>query len=103
MVSVEESNYLKMDEIPERLVKLVKVTYQDSEETVRTPYDRTKAFSIMVGLHQGQGLSIFLFVVVIDEVTTRTTMGASLCRRFGTGIRNRSRHAREMAKTGRNA
>ena len=55
--------------VPERLVRLVKATYHGSETAVRTPYGRTKTFPIRVGLHQGSGLSPFLFIVVMDVIS----------------------------------
>ena len=61
--------------VPERLVRLVKATYHGSETAVRTPHGRTKEFPIRVGLHQGSGLSPFLFIVVMDVISEEYRKG----------------------------
>ena len=55
--------------VPEKLVRLVEATYRGASTVVRTTHGRTDEFPIKVGLHQGSGLSPFLFIVldVISE------------------------------------
>ena len=36
---------------------------------MRTTHGRTEEFPIKVGLHQGSGLSPFLFIVVLDVIS----------------------------------
>ena len=50
----------------EPIVRLVETTYHGASTVVRTTYGRTDEFPIRVGLHQGSGLSPFLFIVVLD-------------------------------------
>ena len=54
--------------VPEKLVGLVEATYRGASTVVRTTHDRTDEFPIKVGLHQGSGLSPFLFIVVVLDV-----------------------------------
>ena len=50
--------------VPEKLARLVEATYHGSSTVVRTTHGRTDELPINVGLHQGSGLSPFLFIVV---------------------------------------
>ncbi|GFO25468.1 retrovirus-related pol polyprotein from type-1 retrotransposable element r2 [Plakobranchus ocellatus] len=61
--------------VPERLVKLVMATYQESTTKVRTVHGRTESFQIEVGLHQGSGLSPFLFAIVLDTISAEMREG----------------------------
>ena len=54
--------------VPEKLVRLVKATYKKATTVVRTAHGKTHQFEIEVGLHQGSGLSPFLFTIVIDAI-----------------------------------
>ena len=47
-------------------MRLVEATYHGTSTVVRTKHGRTDEFPIKVGLHQGSGLSPFLFIVVLD-------------------------------------
>ena len=55
--------------VPEKLMRLVEATYHGASTVVRTMHGRTDEFSINVGLHQGSGLSPFLFIVVLDVIS----------------------------------
>ena len=60
--------------VPEKLVRLVEATYHGAS-TVRTTLGRTEEFPIKVGLHQGPGLSPFLFIVVLDVISEEFRCG----------------------------
>ena len=55
--------------VPEKIVRLVKMTYDGAKTTVRTKYGKTEPFPVEVGLHQGSALSPFLFLIVLDTIT----------------------------------
>ena len=55
--------------VPEKMVNLVKATYDQVKTKVRTPYGDTEGFMIDVGLHQGSALSPFLFIILMDTLT----------------------------------
>ena len=61
--------------IPEKLIELVKATYEGAKTTVRTAVGNTLPFEIKVGLHQGSALSPFLFVVVLDTISCELRQG----------------------------
>ena len=61
--------------VPEKLVRLVEATYHGASTIVRTTHDRTDEFPIKVGLHQGSGLSPFLFTVVPDVISEEFRCG----------------------------
>ena len=66
---------LRKRRVPERLISLVKATYANSRTVVRTAQGQTEAFNIQVGLHQGSALSPFLFIVVMDTITSECKRG----------------------------
>ena len=61
--------------IPEKLISLVRATYEHSTTRVRTRFGDTNKFEIKVGLHQGSALSPFLFIVVLDTLTDHISTG----------------------------
>ena len=67
--------YLRRRGVPEKLVRLVEATYHGSSTVVRTMHGRTDEFPIKVGLHQGSGLSPFLFIVVLDIISEEFRRG----------------------------
>ena len=61
--------------VPQKLVRLVEATYHGASTVVRTTHGRTVEFPIKVGLHQGSGLSPFLFIVVLDVISEEFRCG----------------------------
>ena len=61
--------------VSEKLVRLVKVTYKKATTVVRTAHGKTGQFKIEVGLHQGSGLSPFLFTIVLDTISEECRNG----------------------------
>ena len=51
------------------LITLIKDMYEDAMTFVRTCDGDTIDFPINVGLHQGSALSLYLFALVMDDVT----------------------------------
>jgi len=66
---------LRKKGVPERTIRLVQATYANSSTMVRTSHGLTEPFEIGVGLHQGSALSPFLFIMVMDVVTTGCRTG----------------------------
>jgi len=66
---------LRKRNVPEKLVRLVKATYDNAETVVRTTHGQTEPFKIKVGLHQGSALSPFLFLVVLDTISKEFRTG----------------------------
>ena len=56
-------------------MRLVEATYHGASTVVRTMHSRTDEFPIKVGLHQGSGLSPFLFIVVLDVISEEFRRG----------------------------
>ena len=54
---------------PEKLVRLVLTLYDDSTSCIAAAGGISDAFSVSVGVHQGSGLSPFLFDLVMQEAT----------------------------------
>ena len=56
-------------------MRLVEAIYYGASTVVRTTHGRTDEFPIKVGLHQGSGLSPFLFIVVLDVISEELRCG----------------------------
>jgi endonuclease/exonuclease/phosphatase family metal-dependent hydrolase len=59
---------LKLMEIPNKLVRLIKMTMENTRATVETEHGRTEKFSINTGLRQGDALSTLLFNLVLEGI-----------------------------------
>ena len=68
---------LRRRRVSEKLVRLVEATYHGESTVVRTMRSRTDEFPIKVGLHQGSGLSPFLFIIVLDVKSEEFRCGLS--------------------------
>ncbi|GFR65673.1 RNA-directed DNA polymerase (Reverse transcriptase) domain containing protein [Elysia marginata] len=66
---------LSKRKVPEKLIRLVKATYKKATTVVRTAHGKTGQFEIEVGLHQGSGLSPFLFTTVLDTISEECRNG----------------------------
>ncbi|GFS13671.1 RNA-directed DNA polymerase (reverse transcriptase) domain containing protein [Elysia marginata] len=66
---------LRKRKVPEKLIRLVKATYKKATTVVRTAHGKTGQFEIEVGLHQGSGLSPFLFTIVLDTISEECRNG----------------------------
>ena len=60
---------------PREANEACKATYHGASTVVRTTHGRTDKFPIKVGLHQGSGLSPFLFIVVLDVISEEFRCG----------------------------
>ena len=56
-------------------MKLVEATYHGASTVVRTTHGRTDEFPINFDLHQGSGLSPFLFIVILDVISEEFRCG----------------------------
>jgi len=59
---------LKLMEIPNKLVGLIKMTMQNTQAVVETEQGRSEKFSINTGLRQGDALSTLLFNLVLEGI-----------------------------------
>ena len=66
---------LRRREVPDKLVRLIEATYHGASTILRTTHGRTDEFPIKVGLHQGSGLSPFLFIVVLYVISEEFRCG----------------------------
>ena len=54
--------------IPEQIIKAIEALYTDTNAKVITPGCETEQFDIFAGVLQGDTLSPFLFILVLDYV-----------------------------------
>ena len=55
--------------VPIKYIDIIKDMYDGVVTNVRTRGGITSDFSIIIGLHQGSALSLFLLAIVMDELT----------------------------------
>ena len=55
--------------VPIKYIEIIKDMYDWVVANVRICEGITSDFSITIGLHQGSALSLFLFAIVMDELT----------------------------------
>ena len=55
-------------------MKVVKATYEGARTKVSTEHGNTEAFNIKVGVHQGSGMSPFLFITIMDTLSPEARM-----------------------------
>ena len=61
--------------IPDKLIRMVKIMYEDFECSVLDEGEQTRWFKITTGVKQGCVMSGFLFLLAVDWVMRRTTEG----------------------------
>ena len=59
---------MRKSRMTKKYVRLVQDMYEESKTVVRCAVGTTESFKIKVGLHQGSGLSPFLFAVIMDRM-----------------------------------
>jgi hypothetical protein len=77
---------MKVKGVPEKYVKVVQAMYRDARTQVRTEAGITDQFSVAVGLHQGSALSPYLFLLVMDALTSNIQERAPWCMLFADDI-----------------
>ena len=60
---------LRRKGVPERLVRLVNMLYENSTSKVKVAGVLSHEFPIKVGVHQGSALSPLLFITILDEIS----------------------------------
>jgi hypothetical protein len=60
---------LQKHKISSKYITLIKDMYDNVVTSVRASNGNTNDFLINIGLHQGSALSLYLFALVMDEVT----------------------------------
>jgi Reverse transcriptase (RNA-dependent DNA polymerase) len=55
--------------VPTKYVTLIKDMYTDVVTCVRICDGESDTFPIKIGLHQGSALSLYIFTLVMDEIT----------------------------------
>ncbi|KAK3547778.1 hypothetical protein QTP86_029926 [Hemibagrus guttatus] len=55
--------------VAEKYVRVVQDMYERSRTVVRCSVGQTEEFKVEVGLHQGSALSLFLFAIVMDQLS----------------------------------
>jgi hypothetical protein len=70
---------LEKCKVPTKYITLIKDMYKDVVTCVPTCDGGTSDFPIKIGLHQGSALSLYLFALVMDEVTWDIQGGIPWC------------------------
>ena len=87
-------------------IRIIKDMYDGTTITVRSATGLTEEFKVGVGLHQGSGLSPFLFAIIIDRLTEDIRKDAPWYMLFADDIvlsRQNHRELEEDLKVWRNA
>ena len=64
---------MKAYSIPDKLIRMVKIMYDDFECSVLEEGEQTRWFKITTGVKQGCVMSGFLFLLTVDWTMRRTT------------------------------
>ena len=72
--------------VPIKYIDIIKDIYDGIVANIRTCGGITSDFFITIGLHQGSALSLFLFVIVMDELTRAIQDEISWCMLFADDI-----------------
>ena len=77
---------LKKKRVPGKYVQLVRAMYDRASTYVRSTAGETDQFNVAVGLHQGSALSPYLFLLVMDALTSDIQEEAPWCMLFADDI-----------------
>ena len=77
---------LKEKGIPGKYVQLIRAMYSRCSTQVRSTAGTTGTFNVAVGLHQGSALSPYLFVLIMDALTSDIQEEAPWCMLFADDI-----------------
>ena len=83
---------LKAYGIPEELVTVISILYEDTTAKVITPDGEMETFNILAGVLQGVTLATYLFVIVIDYIMRTALQG----REDKLGFQLRKRKSRRL-------
>lgn len=72
--------------MPEKYVRLIQSMYDRASTHVRSEAGVTDKFNVAVGLHQGSALSPYLFLLVMDALTSNIQEEAPWCMLFADDI-----------------
>jgi hypothetical protein len=74
MIKLTEKNYIKLlyFGIPEKLIRLTKVTMEDSAFYIKIQTELTEPTATRNGLKQGDGLAPLLFNIVLEYVIRKS-------------------------------
>ena len=67
---------LKQYKVPEKLIKLVQVTRQQTKVKVKINNDMTEQFEVTSGVKQGDPLSALFFSIVMDVIISKWKLEA---------------------------
>jgi hypothetical protein len=77
---------LQKHKVSSKYITLIKDMYDNVVTSVRTSGGDTNDFPINIGLHQGSALSLYLFALVMDEVTRDIQGGIPWCMLFADDV-----------------
>jgi Reverse transcriptase (RNA-dependent DNA polymerase) len=77
---------LKRKLVPTKYVILIKDMYTNAVTYVRAYDGESNTFSIKIGLHQGSALSLYIFTLVMDEITNDIQEDISCCMLFADDV-----------------
>ncbi|CAH2099151.1 unnamed protein product [Euphydryas editha] len=77
---------MKEKGVPEKYVRIVKAMYDRASTHVRSEAGVTGKFNVAVGLHQGSALSPYLFLLVMDALTSDIQEEAPWCMLFADDV-----------------
>ena len=72
--------------ISQSYIEFIRDMYDGTTTNIQTPVGITRSFPVRVGLHQGSGLSPFLFAVIIDELSKSIWETVPWCMLFADDI-----------------
>ena len=61
---------LRSKNVPERCIKVIQDTYHEVCTSIRAANGAARFFEVKVGAHQGSALNPFIFIMVLDVLTS---------------------------------